>query len=272
MDYSTLIKSQLGYLSTTRAKALVGGCNEAMNVGHINTVNRAAMFLAQIGHESGSLRYKQEIAPAPGAPYWPYIGRTFIQVTWKYNYLAFGEWCHARGLLSNPTSFVMTPSSLAADHWAWLGAVWFWTTHGLNTLADNRDIYGATQRINGGYNGLQDRMNRWHHCLSLGNAILPTVEGPHVRRPWPSYMAPYHYYGLISGPEESHGGYVAGERKDVSAIQQRLAHYGFKTTDPLGFFRKSTQAQVIAWQHKYFPSTHVFGRIAHNDWNKLFYY
>ena len=34
-------------------------------------------------------------------------------------------------------------------------ACWFWTTHKLNTFADNDDLETITRRVNGGLNGLQ---------------------------------------------------------------------------------------------------------------------
>jgi hypothetical protein len=44
----------------------------------------------------------------------------------------------------------------------------------MNHLADAGNIDGATKAINGGLNGLADRTNRLHLCLTLGKAILPT--------------------------------------------------------------------------------------------------
>lgn len=175
MDAQTLVKAMPG-LSLSRASQLVNGCNAAMQIGEINTVRRCAMFLAQIGHESVSLQYKQEIQPPPGADYPPYIGRTFIQVTWDYNYRDFGQWCHRKNLLSDSEMFVKHPTYLAADQWAWLGPIWYWTVARptLNTMADAGDMYGCTLAINGGLNGLSDRQYRYGICMRLGTAILPT--------------------------------------------------------------------------------------------------
>jgi predicted chitinase len=179
VDAATLVKAMPG-LDLPRASQLVNGANAAMVIGEITNVRRAAMFLAQIGHESGSLRYKQEIQPPPGATYPPYIGRTFIQITWDYNYAAFGQWCARKNLLNDPNLFLNHPPTLAADQWAWLGPVWYWTVSRpqLNTLSDQGDIVGATRAINGGLNGLADRTTRYKHCLSLGTAILPTSPVP----------------------------------------------------------------------------------------------
>ena len=37
-------------------------------------------------------------------------------------------------------------------------AAWFWKTRGLNELADAGDQVRVTKRVNGGTNGLQDRL------------------------------------------------------------------------------------------------------------------
>jgi predicted chitinase len=169
MDAATLVKAMPG-LSLERANLLIDGCNQAMVRGEITTKLRAAMFLAQVGHESISLRHKRELGS--GQRYAPYIGRTFIQITWKENYLGFGRW------VGVGDQFVRDPSSLEDDRWAWLGPVWFWTTHNLNRHADSGDVRGATEVINGGLNGLADRQARYQRCVNLGDAILPTKAGP----------------------------------------------------------------------------------------------
>lgn len=168
MEAATLVKAMPG-LSLERAKHLIDGCNQAMIRGEMTTRLRAAMFLAQIGHESVSLKYKRELGS--GQRYAPYIGRTFIQITWKGNYRKFGDW------VGVGDHFVKHPSSLEDDKWAWLGPVWYWTTHDLNRYADRGDVRGATRVINGGYNGLANRQARYQTCVNLGDAILPTKGG-----------------------------------------------------------------------------------------------
>lgn len=137
----------------------------AMSEFEINTPQRQAMFLAQIGHESGGLKYTTEIwgpTPAqsryegrkdlgnvqPGDGY-KFRGRGLIQTTGRYNFEATGK---ALGvdLLSNPEA--LAQPTLAAR-----SAAWFWKTKGLNQIADRGDNLAATKRINGGTNGLAER-------------------------------------------------------------------------------------------------------------------
>jgi predicted chitinase len=173
MDATALVEAMPG-LGLARAEELVDGCNEAMLHADITTVKRAAMFLAQVGHESTSLKDKEEIGRGHGKKYPPYYGRGFIQLTWKSNYKSFGQWCRARKLVTDSSVFVANPDLVMEDRWAWLSAVYYWSSHKLNVHADDGDNTKATKVINGGFNGLEDRQERYRHCLKLGDKILPT--------------------------------------------------------------------------------------------------
>ena len=131
----------------------------------IDTRLRQAHFLAQIGHESMSLVYTEELAsgeayegradlgntqPGDGKRF---KGRGLIQLTGRANYQAYGA-AIGRDLTSDnadPT-VVATDPKLAADV-----ACWFWQTHHINAEADADDVVGVTRKINGGTNGLSDR-------------------------------------------------------------------------------------------------------------------
>jgi putative chitinase len=53
------------------------------------------------------------------------------------------------------------PELLEQPQWAAESAGWFWAQNGLNELADSDQFNSITRRINGGLNGLQDRMQLW---------------------------------------------------------------------------------------------------------------
>lgn len=190
MDAQALREAMFSQISLARAQQLVAGANEALTLAQCFTVQRAAMFLAQTGHESVSLIYTAEIAsgaayngrrdlgntqPGDGPRF---KGRSFIQITGRANYGSFSRWAYGKGLVSSPTYFVDHPLELSSDRWAWIGAVWYWTVaRQMNTYSDRGDIYGATRAVNGGLNGINDRINRWRNCLRLGARILPTGGG-----------------------------------------------------------------------------------------------
>lgn len=144
----------------------------ALVLADCDNVKRIAMWLAQIGEESGGFVYTEEINKV-GA-YAPYIGRTWIQITWQSNYAAFGAWCVSQGLIDDANQFVNNPQSLADPQWAGIGPAWYWTVARptINSLCDNGDIVGVTQLINGGQNGIQDRTNRYQQAIALGDRLL----------------------------------------------------------------------------------------------------
>ena len=186
MDVTTMRRAFPG-LSTARAAELNSGLNTALRLAGCTTVKRAAMFCAQIGEESISLTAPTELAsgaeyegradlgnthPGDGVRF---KGRGFIQITERFNYGELSRWAHAKGLVPSATYFIDHPGQLATDKYVWLGPIWYWTVaRPMNHLADAGNIEDATRAINGGLNGIADRTNRWHLCLKLGNAILPT--------------------------------------------------------------------------------------------------
>ena len=148
--------------SHQRAEIFLEPLQAAMNEFEINTPQRQAAFLAQIAHESGSLRYVHELAsgeayegrkdlgndqPGDGIRY---KGRGLIQITGKANYCACGD--------SLGVDLVGSPELLEGTDLACRSAAWFWQDRGLNELADKGDFKLITKRINGGYNGYQDRL------------------------------------------------------------------------------------------------------------------
>lgn len=130
---------------------------------------RAAMFLAQVGHESGGFAYTRELwGPTPAQYRYEgradlgntqpgdgrrFLGRGLIQITGRANYAAV-----SKGLGVN---FVDDPILLEHDVNAARSAAWWWANNGCNEIADSGDFVRLTRRINGGTNGLADRQARY---------------------------------------------------------------------------------------------------------------
>lgn len=85
---------------------------------------------------------------------WMYRGRGLLQVTFRANYRAAGAGI-GQDLLTHPE--LLTKQRYAAE-----AAAWFWQAHGCNALADAGDIHGISLRINGGTNGLEERVAMWN--------------------------------------------------------------------------------------------------------------
>jgi putative chitinase len=143
----------------------------AMVGGQITTKLRIAAFLAQLAHESGELRYFEELAT--GQAYEGrkdlgnsqigdgprFKGRGPIQLTGRLNYTRAGE---ALGL-----DLVGHPEIAATPGAGFRIAVWYWVTHSLNALADAGDFDGITLRINGALRGKPQRDAYYHRALEL---------------------------------------------------------------------------------------------------------
>lgn len=144
----------------------VAPLNSAMDKFGITSPVQVAAFLAQVGHESGRLRYVRELWNTTQCPWQAkyegradlgntqvgdgkrYMGRGLIQITGRANYadcsLALGIDC------------VSHPELLERPDNAAMSAAWFWAAHGCNAVAGN--FRAVTRIINGGYNGLDDRL------------------------------------------------------------------------------------------------------------------
>ena len=138
----------------------------------IDNPKRIAHYLAQVFHESGALRYVEEIAS--GEQYEGrkdlgntqkgdgvrFKGRGYIQLTGRANYTKFNacDLC-MENVVEHPEKVAEFPLNQVAS-------MWFWQTHKLNELADNDD--GAkigedvcrqiTKIVNGGTNGMANRL------------------------------------------------------------------------------------------------------------------
>ena len=183
------------------AEALLPGLEAAIKTADLDTPARLSAFLAQTGHESGgfkfleeNLNYKPETlcrvwpshfneenchefsgnpeaiantayagrmgnGDAETGDGWRYRGRGFLQLTGKENYE------HASSDLG--FDFVSEPDAVATPEGAALTAAWFWKKHNLNHYVDNNDFTQMTKIINGGTIGLEDRVARFNHAMSV---------------------------------------------------------------------------------------------------------
>jgi putative chitinase len=62
---------------------------------------------------------------------------------------------------------IAKPELLELPQHAAMSAAWFWTQKGLNDLADKDQFNTITRRINGGLNGLQDRLEIWSRARAV---------------------------------------------------------------------------------------------------------
>ncbi len=160
-----------------RADRFIDPLNAAMNEFDISENGlREAAFLAQIAHESGELRYVEEIYSGENYD----IGTLAIKLGNTPEDDDDGEFHKGYGLIQ------LTGKSnqfACADHFGipreriqeWLkshegacrSAAWFWQSRGLNELADKQDFLRITKKINGGTNGWNERQKYYQRALEV---------------------------------------------------------------------------------------------------------
>lgn len=232
----------------------------------IDTPERIAMFLAQCGHESGGFRLREEnlnySAKALDSVFskyfkkagrdakeyerqpekianivyanrmdngdtasgdgWKFRGRGYIQLTGRYNYTKFAK--DAGMGLREAVEYLETVEGALES------ACWYWSTNNLNAYADKGDIKGSTKRINGGYNGIEDRKKHWHHAMDvLGGKVAP--KAPSKRKGSTKVNT-----DIILN--------IGSRGEDVKAMQKALG------VDADGIFGPGTKRAVKAWQAK----------------------
>ena len=183
------LRAIMPQMSAARRAELLPFLLTAMAEFAIGTAARMAAFLAQLAHESGQLRFMEEIWGPTDAQkrYEPpstlaarlgntepgdgrrFKGRGPIQITGRANYRRFG------GLLG--IDLVSEPARAAVPDLAFRIAGLFWAKNGLNELADrsSADAFREiTRRINGGLNGLADR----ERFYAVARAVLGVTDVP----------------------------------------------------------------------------------------------
>ena len=176
--------------------SFVDPLNDVIEYYGITSKERLSCFLAQTAHESGGFRVLKENLnySAEGLcrifpKYFPNItiaqqyarqpqriankvyanrmgnldeksgdgykfcGRGLIQITGKLNYTKFAQ---GLGMTVDECVAYMETAEGACS-----SAGWFWDINNLNEYADKGDFVTLTKRINGGTNGLDDRLKRY---------------------------------------------------------------------------------------------------------------
>lgn len=171
------------------------GKNTARKIAEVYNIKYPALFFGQIAHESGDFKLKEEnlnysagrllqVFPKyfnltnvnryankpidianrvygsrmgnknPNDGYY-FRGRGAIQLTGRNNYKAFENWLVDKGL-AKPNEIMLNPD-LVFEKFYIESAIFFFD---VNNLWNISDIKTLTKRINGGLNGLDDRINR----------------------------------------------------------------------------------------------------------------
>jgi putative chitinase len=164
-------------VSPRNADRFIDPLNLAMIEFQITTGERPAMFLAQVAHESGGFQYTSELwgptpqqlkyddngplarrlGNSPGEGY-TWRGHGLIQITGYYNHKA--EALYFNMDVQEIVTWLQTPvgACRSAGH--------YWQSHRCNEHADKCDFIAVTKAINGGLNGLEDRLERYKNIVA----------------------------------------------------------------------------------------------------------
>jgi predicted chitinase len=185
MKYRSQSSSEPRELVTKKQLAFIWGCSESLietrEVSELNkclitfeitTLNRIRHFLSQTAHESGGGRWKIELASGSAYEGRKDLGNTqpgdgprfkgagYIQLTGRANYQAFANYT------KDPR--VMEGFSYVAEVYPFTSAGFWWLNAKMNSLCDtNPTVERVTLRVNGGYNGLEDRKKYYARCLAV---------------------------------------------------------------------------------------------------------
>ncbi|MFN7215915.1 MULTISPECIES: D-Ala-D-Ala carboxypeptidase family metallohydrolase [unclassified Microcystis] len=146
--------------------------NSCLQRFEINTVPRIRHFLSQTAHESGGLRWMEEIAsgsayegrrdlgntsPGDGRKY---KGAGVIQLTGRHNYQKFADFIKDQK--------VMQGHSYVAQVYPFTSAGFWWKNNNMNALCDRGGtVKEVTKKVNGGYNGLSDRQRYYDKACQV---------------------------------------------------------------------------------------------------------
>lgn len=181
----------LAGLSTKEKPELMAPLADAMNeffpVFEIDTELRQENFLCQALHEADGFHTLEEYAS--GSAYEGrkdlgnlkkgdgrrYKGSGIFQNTGRANYVKLTTQFKEMG---EKVDLVAHPEMLRTPRYAVLAACLYWKEKKLNALADRDDIKAITKKINGGYNGLEDRIRYRDRCrlaIDRADATVATL-------------------------------------------------------------------------------------------------
>jgi putative chitinase len=152
----------------------IPNCRHLFDEYEVNTDDRFRMFIAQCAHESigfsrlFEIRYKSisfedkygmhtRVGKILGNHQYgdgeKFRGRGIIQLTGRWNYENYGN--------KIGEDLIEEPDLAAQPYIALKLALAYFHARGVNKAADNKDVVKACKLINGGKNGLKDRLHQY---------------------------------------------------------------------------------------------------------------
>jgi len=176
-----------GRVTPELMEALTGHPAESFNAAFCNDFNAMLqetgfdqhtdafrMLMANLMHESCNFVYMKEIDPGHYLEGRTDLGNTQpgdgpkfrgcgpLQVTGRVHHTAFSDWLKSKGI--NEPNILNIGTDWTADHYPFQIAISWITNNGLLNVCLNQGFEACCVRINGGYNGYDDRVAKYEIC------------------------------------------------------------------------------------------------------------
>lgn len=160
-----------GHPEYTFDDAFMDDLNRLVYVAGMTSLNQRRMLVAQTCHETAGYKYMSEIGTyayftrmydnrtdlgnGVGDGY-KFRGCGVIQLTGKYNMSRFARWMENNGRRDD--NIMELGTDYVSEKYPFTCAICWIEENNYATLCDRGDIYECTRRLNGGYNGIDDRI------------------------------------------------------------------------------------------------------------------
>lgn len=219
----------------------LNGCLARFN---INTPTRIRHFLAQVGHESGGLRWMLELASGDAYEGREDLGNTqagdgpkfkgagAIQLTGRYNYQRFADF------IKDPA--VMRGAAYVSDKYPFTSAGFWWHQNAMNAFVDQgASCRQVSAKVNGRdpANGLADREAYFARAVAavpqsgrrpieLQQPTKPGAPSPAERRQWVTQVKALNLSQPDASTCQSACIAMAVGSKDIAGIRRKLTAKG----------------------------------------------
>ena len=145
--------------------------NVLVRMTGMTSVEQRRHLVSQTAHETGRYRWMKELGddayftrmydnrsdlgngPGDGKVF---FGGGAIQLTGRYNYQRFSNWLERNGMADD--AVMQKGARYVADKYPFLSAVCWIEENKWAQVCKGEDVYQVTKILNGGYNGIEDRL------------------------------------------------------------------------------------------------------------------
>ena len=154
--------------------------NELMYATSMTSVQQRRHLVSQTAHETGRYRWMKELGdddyftrmydnrpdlgngPGDGKVY---FGGGCIQLTGRYNYQRFSDWLERNGMKDDKV--MEQGANYVANVYPFLSAVCWIEDNNWASICEGTDVYRVTRVLNGGYNGIEDRLKLYNKACEV---------------------------------------------------------------------------------------------------------